>query len=359
MDFNQLVADDAIAPPTALLRRVARDNAHRWGGLTSLNLARRQAARTSDHPRWRELVSDLKGMHTGYRHVLPARKGPDRNERFAWFYARQPVEPGSAASQHVIAREHVNDVLSTYFAGGFFVPLPSREQQRLLYYLPHEQRASTVRLAVDRSRVKNTTTIMVQFGNRQPIPLLVECQSDLAAHRYEPSLGETGLAALHAIHGHVDAGTLGGPFAQTNTPAVCLPAATIELLVPAGVAEVRLWSEDESSQATVALQYRKSNHFQLSERAYLELASREMLDSGSFWQRMSSPLDAVGASFATRELRNHYLPMLRLLRSHERRFLASVAAPDRIPAPRCRILAWRRSNRRCLWGRTSARVPSP
>ena len=319
------------------LRRIARDNTYRAGGLSSWILARAQAARLPGMRKWRELATDLEGMHTSYRHLLPTAKGADQSQFFAWFYARRAKRLDRAANEYVVAQQHVDDALDHYLSRGHFSSLPASSETPLLFTLPHEDRPSVLRVAFDRRRHQQPAAVLVQFDDGEPIVLRVHGDPDLPTNLYEASLGEVGLAGLHRLHKQADVGTVGGPFSQQRTPAVCFAAGTIRLLVPRQTRFVRIWSAEETRLA-VAVLYRKSNVFQLSERAYLELAQREGVASQSFWERMTSPWIEPDASFASRELYNHWQPLMRLLRGHERTLVGSVEdreSPriEQLPAP--------------------------
>jgi len=103
--------------------------------------------------------------------------------------------------------------------------------------------------------------------------------------------------------------------------------ATAEFYVPGDVREVRLWTDSPASGPSIgiALQHRVSKPYQLSESQYLEFERRVAGTTGAFPSVFEDSPTGENRSFALRELRNHWLPLLRLLQAHQQQFAGSVA----------------------------------
>jgi hypothetical protein len=133
-----------------------------------------------------------------------------------------------------------------------------------------------------------TARIMVQYDNRPAMQLVAFVTPELPSSDFLPSRADAALAALSWQHSAYDAGTLGGPFATDRDSADLVTAATTEFIVPSGVSDIRVWAESpDAENVAVALQYRASRRYRLSESQYAELVRR----SGGAHQAFVAALD--------------------------------------------------------------------
>ncbi|HRD68416.1 MAG TPA: hypothetical protein PKY50_19990, partial [Candidatus Competibacter sp.] len=150
-----------------------------------------------------------------------------------------------------------------------------------------------------------------------------------------------------ARHGVPAAGTLAAPFAAQRPPGPLVAAASVEIPLPAGVRRIRL--SGASQPLNVALQYRASRPYQLTESEYLEMSRQLGAETVYRWlqaqlQRARTTAEPSGgaaapATFFTverdaqRELANHWLPLIRLLRERSKRLTTGLGPPAPPLAP--------------------------
>ena len=320
-DIDRMLHAPDRALPAAALMRIARDNHFRAGGLSSVALARAELAKSSRQPRVASMFRRLKGLHTGYRQLYPSQGNTIKDQFFAWFFARLPRRFDLSPSQHVLSATHVDETLDKVNSGGIFWALPTSPHEALRFAVPEEPAPSTLRLTIDKRFLDSPVRLWVQLDESTPVELRATTGVDLVDRFYEPTASEISLAALRQIHPESDIGTLGGPFSRGRTPSLYFRAGFTTLLVPRRTRTVRVWGDN--SDAYVTAHFRRSNPFELSEQAYLELARREGVSHGGFWGLLTGPRIETG-SFALRELQNHWRPLMRFLRSRQRLIQSSV-----------------------------------
>lgn len=317
---------------TRWLHRLSRDNHYRDGGLAAAFLANAQAARFAQAPEWQTIGNQMRTRHTGYRNLLPSNRSGVA-QQFHWFVSRTLMDPRDPPRDYVLGQALTMDALRKSLSPGIFTK--TEPQQPLTFALPRVTAPSWLRLVVDRRQMAHSASIIVQFDARPPMRLRVLPRHELAPREYSPSLGEVALASLHATHPQTDAGTLGGPFSQVGSPGELVLAGSHELAVPAHAKVVRVWCEGDA-RVPLAVQYRASNSFALSESSYLELS--QLLGAGSleFWRRITSESLEGPLPFVSAEVTNHWQPLLRLLRSHQRQLLSRVPGlhtVEELPTP--------------------------
>ncbi len=310
----------SMAAQEQLAYRAARDNGQVGGGMRGFMLLRAAAASWPDAPAIGRAANKLRGFHTYYRDLLPYEMKNGR-QQFAWFNTRGIPTDDQPAQRRVIAEQHVDGFLDR-LSSGYFSSVGDEPTAASQYRLPTGPEGSLVRVVVDRRDVGAPVRMFLQYDDRDPIELEVtRCE-----RAREASLAEMALASLQWRHGRYDHGTLGGPFSQHRVPAQLIPVATAELWVPADVQEIRLWAPATGNPSPrVALQYRASNAFQLSESEYLAMQRRLV---GDEWESFQSLVNGERTSrdgdFAICELSNHWVPLTRFLQSQRRSFESQV-----------------------------------
>jgi hypothetical protein len=327
-DLLPQLGGEFIPSQEQLAYRSSRDNRHPEGGLRSMMLMRTAAAYRPDEPTVRHVAEQIRGFHTFFRNLLPS-EHEDGRQQFAWFSARRLREEYETAEPRAIAEQHIDNLVDR-LSNGFFTALGDDPTAANRYRLPADLGATLLRVVVDRRDVDAPLQMLLQYDQRSPIELEV-AQPE---HESDASTAEIALAALKWRHGGYDHGTLGGPFSQHNVPAQFLSVATAELRVPRGIREIRVWTPVGTDQHIgVALQYRTSKSYQLSESEFLAMERRSDRDVAESFRAFVHD-EATGRnttshddSYANRELTNHWLPLVRLLRSQRRSFEAYVVPP--------------------------------
>jgi hypothetical protein len=140
-----------------------------------------------------------------------------------------------------------------------------------------------------------------------------------------------------------DNGTLGGPFSAHHPPAQFLRTAHTSLPLPADVQHVKVWQTDNRTEVVaVALQYRVSKPFRLSERDYLDalqhLGSPSARNALLLEQLIA--LEHAPPTFDTHidtqraaiEVVNQWQPLMQLLRARYQRFVRALTPPSPQPS---------------------------
>lgn len=195
------------------------------------------------------------------------------------------------------------------------------------YALPTRAEPSLLRVIVDAPETSETE-FFLQLDNAEPILMRVVAVQELPAEEYAPAQGDAALETLARQFGFLSASTSAGPYAARRAPGKLLRPRLMEIPLPSPVREVRVWRSDGDGQPVhVALQYRAAKSFALSESEYLEMAARTG-DAGQVLETFSRILQTATADEAQRsaqELGNHWLPLVRALRSAHKIFTAPVA----------------------------------
>ena len=362
---NVLQQYAAAAPPcfVAEKERVAleliRCNSHRDGAMLGTMLMRSAGIARPDYPLVRDVAEKLQGMHTFYRDVLPSEKNTLDPQNYAWFIQRRLLEAGECITDVVVAQQQIDALLDQHgLYDGLFVSLPECGTPHV-YQIPSRPGPSLLRIAVRRQSLPIPADLLLQFDDNAPVrlqlaPNLIACCTGGGAEascagpaggsvnpavavpvggiprfRFRTSTAEAALAALRWQSCEADGGTLGGPFSRTRTPAPLLELETAELFLGAHVQQVRISMAGPSpSTLQVAVQYRASKPYVLSEMAYLEALQRVGGDcaAAALLAGMLKNQDIAACDMpAANELKNQWVALLRLLRSQSRQFSAAVS----------------------------------
>lgn len=202
------------------------------------------------------------------------------------------------------------------------------------YALPARVEPSLLRVIVD-APAAVVAEFFLQFDDAEPIRMQAVAAQELPDEEYAPAQGDAALEILAQQFGRAQGVTSSGPFAARRAPARLVRARLMEIALPSEVREVRVWrAEPGDAPVHVALQYRAAKPFALSESQYLEMAARtgQSDQALSVFARTLQSAAAQESASAAQELGNHWLPLVRALRSEHKVFTASVVAPNAVTA---------------------------
>jgi hypothetical protein len=327
--FLRFDPTDAVAQAGLALRSV-RDNRYRQGGLRAAMTMLAAAAGRPSEPTVRRFADHLLSQRTVYRDLLPQWQDRGVIPRPAFFNVRSLRPPRHSHIDVIVGEQLVADAVSR-LSSGKFLPVGSCWANAGFYSLPHDLGPSRLRVAVDKSSLGASTRLHLQYDERDPILLDASPGSELKLGQFNPTRGETALAAMNHLHAPFDSGTLGGPFAVHNEPAPLLATGTAELLIPPGVQSVRVWATgDLAKRPRVALQYRTSKTYRLTEPAYLDAVARTGLSPEVLLDALLHDLEpASHDSYAFQEVRNHWVPLVRMLRQFHAKVKSELALPPK------------------------------
>lgn len=276
------------------------------------------------------LAADIERSQRFYRNLAPEAGAGPLNLDTAWFATTSPLQLDT--NKHYYLGE---DILDRLGRGLFAVT----GKEALNYVLPPRFGPSDLRLAVAHLSTLQGTDLWVQYDNA-PARRLRLTESMLDRNVSLPE--DTALSQGGAVSRPPLQPTLGGEFAASRESGHYWPTANIILPLPAGVDEVRIWSE---IAIPVSLQYRAGQPFEAGEEAYRELVreliQEESADSvtASFHRALvnvtnpdSEPLSSAPTPLES--LENQWYPMLRYLHASQAAYLDDVSAgPQAVSSP--------------------------
>ncbi len=251
--------------------RIAKDNSHRLGGATSIMPLKEWAWRYPDQQQYQSIATRRQQEFTFFRNLHPQQEtGNTTNSIFAWFLTpRLQENPGP-----IHFPENYAGSLAGSLASGYFATIPAaREgaQRSRTFLMPEQVQARQLRISVDRSSLSSADTFYVQLDEAEPVRFRVENNRALAAAEFQPNTGTIALALLQRQN-DTAAATLSGAFAAQRAAAPLVNAGFLELLLTKPVRKVNVWRDGAGTQPIrVALAYRTSSWYQMSESAYLDL----------------------------------------------------------------------------------------
>ena len=322
-------------------RSIARDNKKPGGGLLGPKLLQSYAGTRPDAPEIRERAEQLFLRHTFYRDLLPRTDGRQVRQAYRQFISPQlgSLEP----RQTVAAMQHRKE-LANSVSSALFTPLP-RKGERLVYTVP--KREAPTRLQVISLGHAEPTEFMVQIGDKEPKRLQAKPAPDVPLSDRRVQLPEMGLAMLQTNSSPSGSGPFVDVFSGTRAAESLLQASTTTLALPAEAKRVSV-SALSATSGLIALRYRESGNYELTERQCLRAVKRFQAEEGSYrelleaFQNGEKPGSTYLAkttpeqdlkAIARRDLVNDWVPLFRMLRSRKTLFASPVA-----PLPRNHFL---------------------
>ena len=324
--------------------RTARDMSRRDGGAVASAVMSRAAGERPDYPRLDRAAEELKDSHTFYRPVLPVGKGGPGRQSFRWFSVPSLREFPDLPVDIVAAEQHIQELLGLR-QGGYFLPLPPPGAEAYRYLPPKHDATGSLLVAADAPGDARLPLFTVQFDDGEPVVMRLLPGEPVPDEQLETPPARTGEEMLALRHGGDEPVSLSGPFGMKRFPAASAKAGVVELPLPAGTKEIRLRGIGSSADpVSVALFYRASKPFQLSESAFLDALERagagepfreliDLLGNPAVDGKGGGESISDGPAAARRDLRNELLPLARLIRSLDRQFTASYAEPPDRTAP--------------------------
>jgi hypothetical protein len=347
-------AVDQVAHPAdieKIARHVVRQNHFPQGGLLGVALMEQQAACRPDTPQVRTAARHLAADHTFYRNLLPTVKPLSSPQQTLSFVL--PRLQREADGHQVAARQH-GKALQNQLQSACFNVLPAPEDHAaasmnreflsagLGYDLPERNAPSMLRIVATRPECPEWFFLQLDDGPVQRFCVLPRVERPMdefrltgaeAGLRLQQVKGVLPAAAAALIRSvspdaSIVAETDGAPW-----PRPWFLPAFFEIPLPSGVSRVTLRT-DSPSCCKVALQYRASVIYRMSETEYLQ-AIEYMGTETEVWKAFvhllgSQAMDTVtkehpGAadSMALQDLSNFWWPAVRLIRARHATFVAA------------------------------------
>jgi hypothetical protein len=341
-----------IASPTSsvieleyLAKRLWRDNRYQDGGLQAAMLLQHAAVSRPHDTSLQWAATRQLDTSTTHQHLLPESKTAVQPQYFGWFVTPRLAPLGHQPEPYAAAKQDEAD-LTSQLKSGYFVPLSSPPHVHH-YVLPPRSAPSELRVVADTSTLTQPQELWLQFDQQPPICMHLMPQVETSSQKVLPTAGDIGLTLLRLKNPTFDNGTLGGPFSAHHPPARWLRTAHTSLPLPVDAQRVQVWQTDNRDEVVfIALQYRVSKPFRLSEYAYLDAlqhlgsaAERRalLLDQITALQHGPPAFDtAVYTQRAAVEVVNQWQPLMRLLRARYQRFVRALTppTPQRAERPR-------------------------
>lgn len=330
-----------------LAHRVARDNEVRNGGLRATMDLRWQAALRGASDQVRLAAETLYHRNTMYRDVIPE-QAPYRRQWYARFVTRNLRAPCERDVGWHLARQHINDMLGDV-ADGYFHEVGSNADLACLYRLPDQLGISQLRLVVDRRTVMNGQRLFVQLNDRPPVELQVFTPASELTAPSHAAIGDVALTSQYRLDPVSGGGTLSGTFGRSRLVGDLVPCGVVEIPLPAGIQWLRVWGDDCNCRPRLAVQYRTTRPYRLTESEYYAATCHvPQVDGQLFLQLFDELQQQRQYDWATSELRNHWIDLFRMIKSEAAHFYGSTRSPTRtelpinhLPAPDETIEEWR------------------
>lgn len=319
----------------------ARDNRRREGGVVGAALLREEGQRRPDYPDVRNQAEEFSGFHTFYRDLFPEGGGPSAAAAFRWFLPSRLTEPDAHPFGRAVGEQQTTELVRM-LAGSTFHNVPSGNGTADLYRLPARFAPSLLRVAVPTESLLEGAELTVQYDDSPPQRLVMTRPPQLPDGTVPVLPAEAGLLMLADSHNSPWPLTLGGAFSVIGAPAPLLDAAVVELPLPHHVTAVRLRKVGgDTKPLPVALQYRTSGPYRMAETEFQEAESalgkggstfsafRDLVARNAQTVNHATPFSPLAErrEIAGKELDSEQLPLVRLIRSLERSYTATVAPP--------------------------------
>ncbi|MCB1984069.1 MAG: hypothetical protein KDF49_01415 [Nitrosomonas sp.] len=319
-------------------QQLARDNSHRESGMLAAMFMRREASKPEyvSHEKQLQTIADkLKGTHTFYQNIRPVSKQhADSHQHVNWFIAKELLEPGEWQQTRSIGRQNLKNMLSRFNLGNF-VDLPvagpgySECDTVFCYMLPSRTSPGLLRVIADLDNSVENGVFMVQFDDEQPVRLQINKSSLLAETKYADSPGTAGLRLLQQNVRDIGLPlNLDGAFNRWFVASPIVSSGFLEIDLPAKVRQIKIWQPESAiGNVRLAIQHRISRFFTLSEMDYLHMVHAFSNEQDSYHQFFRTFSGEAPDSVLEKELVNHWLPLMRFLKSQHALYTTSVSKP--------------------------------
>lgn len=298
---------------------IARDNSHQSGGMVAANLLREAALQRKDYPAGLIEAEQLRGFRTFYRDWLPSKKTAETAQFMAYFLAESLHAVNRPQSDAILADQHLAEALKR-INNAYFTGIANAANE---YALPEQQTAGSLRLIVDkRDCVPRRLYIEINRQTAQEVRL--SCEPELEPEAFARSSAEAALIRLQQQSETFNV-SLDALFSAYSQAAPIIATAVYELSLPKQARTVKIWQSGQAKPVNVAVQYRASKTFLLSEHSYLARL-RDLPGKQANPNRGNPTQPNQAGSPAELELQNEWLPLQRLLQAEYRLYKASVTS---------------------------------
>jgi hypothetical protein len=290
----------------------ATDNGPRDAGAQAAEWLNHVAQTRRDYPEARQSATELWQQRTFYREVLPALQADEGSWQRLLFSQNRLMEL-FAPQRPVAVFNPTLEQARELFADGQFARMPVGPSTGLVYFLPQRSYESWLRIAAVVPGEK-AAHFFVQFDREPPVKVTLEAKSILPTDSLEPSRAFGTLEVLEQQVHLPKNQSLEPRLDEFDVPLPISTPGVVELPLPQTVRQVRIYGDPSASGVIASVAYRASKSFELSEANYLSLLNRPHPEE----------VLKLTASDVDRQLRNHFLPLIRLLQSHSADFAASI-----------------------------------
>lgn len=317
-------------------QQAAKDNRFRDGGLLGSELLTQAALKRRDYPHGLQEAEKLYGESTFYRDLLPGKKSGPAGQSIGYFLDRELLPNEWQQQDIVLAAQHRNAALQRLDSGVFTQLSGQGAAQGHHYYLPERAAPSKLRIIVDKQECRERH-FWLQYDRQAPLKWQLHCRDNARLTDLRRTLDEAALLLLRRQPDSSANVTLERAFSAITDPATLIDAAIQEVPLPASVRLVKIWLDSTVLQTDapplkLALQYRASKPFTLSEQSFL--ARLQTVPRERAWQIFKQDLQGIAEDKTPdeAELRNEWQAAVRFIVSEYRQYRASVAA--RMPPSR-------------------------
>ncbi|PPD41210.1 MAG: hypothetical protein CTY16_16285 [Methylobacter sp.] len=335
------IRKQGLLPDTQLILQaqsaqgIAQDNSRQAGGMAASNLLREAALQRLDYPPGLAEAEQLRGFRTFYRDLLPTKKASASPQFMAYFLAETLPAANRPQSDAILADQHLADALKR-LSNAYFTPLTDIGRDAANgYTLPEQQTAGQLRLIVD-GRDCVQRLLRIEINQQTAKDIWLRCGQERRPETFTRPLAGTALMRLQQEPDSRNV-SLDGLFSAYAPAAPVIAASVYELPLPKDVRTIKIWqaSERKATAVNVALQYRASKPFLLSEHSYLErlrdLDGKPI--TTRFTQNATRPAKTQPNSeypaqpFSSGQYaENEWLPLKRLLHAEYALYRASVSS---------------------------------
>ncbi|MEQ1738799.1 MAG: hypothetical protein ABL884_02745 [Methyloglobulus sp.] len=313
-------------------KRIAQDNSRKEGGQVASNLLREAALKREDYPAGLTEAEHLRTTRSFYRDLLPSKKA-DPGTQFMAYFLTETLQPINRPSRDtLLADQHLAEALKRA-SQAYFTPLTKVGSAGANEYtLPEQQTDGFLRLIIDK-RDCSSGFLHIQIDQQMTKDLWLRCQPDLESEAFTRSLAETALMRLQQKPDSFNV-SLEALFSTYSEPARVIATAVYEISLPKSTRTIKLWQVSKPIKpVNVAVQYRASKVFLLSEQSYLARL-RDSSGKHTFAQMIDNALgtnDNLNQKSSTlsaveQQLVNEWLPLQRLLQAEYRLYKSSVSS---------------------------------